>query len=198
MEISTKPYFFVLLVALGAALAFGAARSSAATVTLVPNPGFETGPCGFAGPIICDWNVLPGTTMTWDMANPHSGSASMKLSGPGAPFGISATTTQNICVKVHPGLHPASFWYRTSDALATNVIFGVDWYPNMTCSVATSGFDELNVPPVADGAWHQVTGTLTAPPGTGSGFFFADETCENCTAVLTVNFDDLVAKNHRR
>ena len=79
------------------------------------------------------------------------------------------------------------------------MIFGADWYPNVTCSVATFGFDELNVAPNADGVWHQVSGTLTAPPGTGSGFFFVDESCEACPdSLLTVNFDDLVFSNHRR
>jgi hypothetical protein len=185
------------LVALAAGLVFGVGAAGAKDVNLVPNPGFEIGPCGFDGPIICDWNELNGT-MTWDMTNPHSGNASMQLTGPGAPFGVNATTTQNICITVHPGQHAASFWYRTSDEVATNVIFGADWYPNSTCSVATFGFDELNVSPIADGAWHQVSGTLTAPPGTGSAFFAVDESCEGCTATLTVNFDDLVISNHKR
>ena len=101
------------IVGLAAALVLGVGAAGAKTVNLVPNPGFETGPCGFDGPIICDWN-------------------------------------------------------------------------------------ELNVAPMADGAWHQVSGTLTAPPGTGSAFFFVDESCESCTATLAVNFDDLFISNHRR
>src|SRR5262249_47399090 len=145
--------------------AFGAARSSAAT-NLVRNPGFETGPCGFD--VICGWSGVAGTTMAWDLANPHSGSASMKLSGTGLGFGIQAGAN---CVKFHPGPHLASFWYRTSDADATEMILGVERYVSTGCSFVNSGVSEFSVfDPVADGTWHQVTGTLTAPPATKSAF----------------------------
>jgi hypothetical protein len=192
----SRSLFIVSVLALAAALVVGVAQSSAKTTNLVPNSGFEAGSGVPAVPD--DWLPLPGTTMIQDPTNPHSGSASMQLSGPGAPFGISATTTQSICIKVHPGAHGASFWYRTSDSVATNVIFSAVYYPNPTCSVATFAFDQLNVLPNPDGAWHQVSGTLAAPPGTGSAFFSLGESCEGCLdTVLTANFDDVVFENHR-
>jgi len=121
----------------------------------------------------------------------------MKLSGTGRGFGIQASSTA--CIKIHRGPHLASFWYRTSDARATEAILGVEWYVTAGCSFANAGFDELSVlSPVADGAWHEVTGTLTGPPATKSAFFFVGESCDSCTAVLTMNFDDLVFDNNRR
>jgi hypothetical protein len=113
----------------------------------------------------------------------------MQLTGP-APFVIEATSG-GACIQISPGIHVASFWYRSSNTVATQVIFGADFYPNSTCTVATFGFAQFNLPPVTDGAWHEVAGTLTAPPGTGSAFFALGFGCDNCGATLTVNFDDV-------
>jgi hypothetical protein len=188
--------FLGSLIVLAAALVFGVASAQAKTVNLVPNPGFETGPCGFDGPIICDWSELVGT-ISQDFDNPHSGTASMQLTGP--PAHVEATTNQNICIKLHPGPHVASFWYRTSNAEANRVALSAAWFPNATCSVATFGFDQLGTDsPITNGQWQELSGTLTAPAHTGSARLAVFEGCDNCTEFLTVNFDDLYLEGHVR
>jgi hypothetical protein len=197
-RISAVPFVFAML---AAALVFGAGRASAATVNLVPNPGFETGPCGFQGPVICNWGPFPNVTITQDFSNPHSGLASMNLSGP--PFEVDAGTLPSTafpgCRITHPGPHPGSFWYRTRDFVATVIVLTAHWWPSSNCSGAAPSGVILTNSPITDGAWHQVTGTMFAPPGTGSVSFVIGEGCSiGCTAPLNVNFDDLVVLGHVR
>jgi hypothetical protein len=198
--ISVRPCLYVLLVALAAALVFGVGQASAATVNLVPNPGFETGPCGFQGPIICDWFAFPNVTMTQDFSNPHSGLASMNLSGP--PFELDASTSGSGfpgCRITHPGPHPGSFWYRTTDFVATVIALVAHWWPSNNCSGAAPSGEIITNSPTTDGAWHQVIGTMMAPPFTGSVSFGILEGCSiGCTAPLNVNFDDLDVEGHVR
>src|SRR5262245_58634856 len=197
---STRPYLYVLVLALGATLALGSGRASAAVVNLVPNPGFETGPCGFQGPSICDWFEFPNVTMTQDFSKPHSGLACMNLSGP--PFELDACTSGSGfpgCRITHPGPHPGSFWYRTRDFVATVIVLTAHWWPSKNCSGAAPSGVILTNSPITDGAWHQVTGSMFAPPGTGSVSFGIGEGCSiGCTAFLNVNFDDLVVEGHVR
>ena len=168
-----------------------ALAQSARAGNIAPNPGFETGPCSFPSiaPILCEWAELNGT-MSQDFTNPHSGLASMNLTGTNMS-NVEATTINGLCIKMSVGAHTASFWYRTSTTQANQVALGANFYPNSTCSVATFASDALRTfTPTTDGAWHLVSGTITAPPGTGSGFLDVFEGC-NVLCNLNVNFDDL-------
>jgi len=93
-------------VTLAAVVALAFAPSAGATVNVVPNPGFETGPC--VGPpiatIICDWAPLVGI-MSQDFVAPHSGAASMQLAGIGMN-NVGATTINGVCIHL-PRLMPA-------------------------------------------------------------------------------------------
>src|SRR5262249_18614762 len=158
----------------GSMLAFAAALTgvvalvcaqSASAGNIAPNAGFETGPCTVPviAPILCDWAELGGA-MSPDHTNPHSGLASMTVTGTNRS-NVEATTINGLCIKITPGAHAASFWYRTNDAQANQEALGANFYPNSTCSVATFAFDILRtLTPTIDGNWHQVTGTITAPP----------------------------------
>jgi hypothetical protein len=182
---------FTVAVVVTALLVAALAQSALAGGNIVPNPGFEAGPCVGPpiSPIICRWAELTGT-MTQDFTDPHTGLASMNLTGTDMT-NVEATTTNGFCIKMSEGAHTASFWYRTGDMQANQEAFSASFYPNSTCSVGTFGFDIVRTfAPSPDGAWHQVTGTITAPAGTGSGFFGLLEGCNNPCS-LNVNFDDL-------
>lgn len=189
-EFSARPFLLVSLVTLAAALVLGVAPASAAIINVVPNPGFEIGPCGFQGPVICGWGAFPNTTMVQDSVDPHSGSFSMQLSGTPPEIDASSIGCTGF---VHPGPHFASFWYRTTDRFATLVNFVVHWWPSPNCTGAAPSGELITNSPITDGVWHQLSGTLFAPPGTGSASFGVGEGCGfGCTAFLTANFDDLV------
>jgi hypothetical protein len=182
---------FALPALVACVLVLGLATSAEAPTNVVPNPGFELFPNdpGCFGATVCRWGGLNADISRDTTTNPRSGTASMQITGP-APFVIEATSG-GPCIQIAAGTHFASFWYRTSDAVATQVLFGASFYPNSTCSVATFGFDQFNLPPITDGQWHQLAGVLTAPPGTGSLFFAIGIGCSNCGETLTANFDDV-------
>jgi hypothetical protein len=188
---------FVIAVALfAAAFVLGVAPSAQAMTNTVPNGDFETPPapdpsCGlFHGDLVCDWNPLAPATIKWDATNPHLGLHSMQLTGTGPS--IEVTTISNICITISPGVHSASFWYRTTDTNANQVALGSNYYANSTCSVFSTGLPAVHtLSPNPDGAWHQVTGTFDFPATAGSAFFDVFEGCNSCTTTLTVNFDDI-------
>jgi hypothetical protein len=181
-------------VALAAGFALGVAPSAQANTNLIPNPGFELLPSVCGGTPVCYWTPFPNDTTIRDTTNPHSETASMQVTGPGGE--VDAGTSGFLppqCALIAPGLHQASFWYRTSDAVATLVAFVVHWWPSANCTGAAPSSELIVHPPelMADGAWHLVSGTLTAPMGTGSANFVVGEGCTGCQETLTVNFDDV-------
>jgi hypothetical protein len=189
-RIPVRSSLFVSFTTLAAALLLGVAPAAQAMTNVVPNGDFEAAPCGFQGSVVCDWNPLLPATIAWDATNPHSGLRSMQLTGLGPS--IEVTTISNICIQIGPGVHSASFWYRTTDQVANQVALGANWYANSTCSVFSTGLPAVNtLAPITDGAWHQVTGTFTFPATTGSALFDVFEGCNSCTSTLTVNFDDI-------
>jgi hypothetical protein len=188
--VARRSSLFASAVVIAAALVLGVAPSAQATTNVVPNGDFETAPCGIHGDVVCDWNPLPGATIAWDATNPHSGLHSMQLTGLGPS--IEVTTISNICIQIGPGVHSASFWYRTTDTDANQVALGANFYANSTCSVFSTGLPAVNtLSPNTTGAWTHVTGTFTMPPGTGSALFDVFEGCNSCSTTLTVNFDDI-------
>jgi hypothetical protein len=197
--LTMRSSLFALAVVLAAAVVLGVAPSALAMTNKVPNGDFETPPapdplCGlFHGDSVCDWNPLAPATISWDATNPHAGLHSMQLTGPVVGGGsIEVTTISNICIQIGPGVHSASFWYRTTDTDANQVALGANWYANSTCSVFSTGLPAVNtLSPNTTGAWTQVTGTFTMPAGTGSAFFSVFEGCNSCTGTLTVNVDDI-------
>jgi hypothetical protein len=175
-----------------AAVATAAGDAAAIIVPSLPNPTFEQGPpCApLPATAICGWNGLVGT-MTQDPIH-NTGSFSMKLNN-ASGTSVEATTAGGVCVSpITVGPHSASFWYMTASPVV-DVQFGAHWYPNADCTVATFGDDALHAPtPVTYGAWTHVTGTLTAPPGTGSGFFSFFASCQCSTLnTITAYFDDV-------
>ena len=166
--------------------------AGAIIVPSLPNPSFELAPPCSPLPTtaICGWNDLVGT-MTQDTIH-HSGSFSMKLNN-ASGTSVEATTVNGVCISpISAGPHSASFWYMTASPVV-DIQFGGNWYPNTTCTVATFGNSALHAPtPLTYGAWTQVTGTLTAPPGTGSAFFSFFASCQCSTpGVITAYFDDV-------
>jgi hypothetical protein len=169
-----------------------AGGAAAIIVPSLPNPTFEQGPpCApLPATAICGWNGLVGT-MTQDTIH-NTGSFSMKLNN-ASGTSVEATTAGGVCISpISAGPHSASFWYMTASPVV-DVQFGGNWYPNTTCTVATFGNDALHAPtPITYGAWTHVTGTLTAPPGTGSAFFSFFASCQCSTpGVITAYFDDV-------
>jgi hypothetical protein len=175
-------------VAIAAGTVIGVA--GAVTVPNLPNSSFEQGPPCSPLPVtvICGWNELVGT-MTQD-ANHNTGSFSMKLTGQTAS--VEATTAGGVCISpISPGAHAAAFWYFTNSPVI-DVQLGAHWYPNTSCTVATFGNSALSAPmPLTYGAWTQVIGTLTAPPGTGSAFFSLFASCQCAQGPVTAYFDDV-------
>jgi hypothetical protein len=167
--------------------------ASAITVSVLPNPSFEDNAATPCPPlpltVICGWNSLVGT-LTQDTIH-HTGSFSMKLTN--SDTSVEATTANGVCISpITAGVHAMSFWYLTSSPVV-DVQMGVSWYPNTTCSTATFANSALHAPmPVTYGTWTQVTGTVTAPPTTGSAFFSLFASCQ-CTqpATVTAYFDDV-------
>jgi hypothetical protein len=187
----TPSRFVALLGVTTACLAMAVGIAGAVNVTSLPNSGFEAvPPCSpLPNTTICGWNDLVGT-MSQDTIH-HSGSFSMKLTGTAGS--VEATTAGGVCVTpISPGQHFAAFWYLTSSPVA-DVQLGAHWYPNATCTVGTFDNSALHAPtPITYGAWTQVTGTLTAPPTTGSAFFSFFASCQcNQPGTVTAYFDDV-------
>jgi len=129
--------------------------------------------------------------MTQDTIH-NTGSFSMKLNN-ASGTSVEATTAGGVCISpISAGAHSVSFWYMTA-APVIDVQLGGHWYPNTTCTVGTFGNDALHAPtPIAYGVWTHVTGTLTAPPGTGSAFFSFFASCQCSTpGTITAYFDDV-------
>ena len=65
--------------------------------------------------------------------------------------------------------------YRTTDRVANLVNRVVDRWPSPNCTGAAPSSELITNSPLTDGAWHQLSGTLMAPPGTGSANFALGE-----------------------
>jgi hypothetical protein len=187
VALTVRGLLTTLVVAAGFTL--GLVPAAQATTNIAPNPGFEQGPPCSPVTVVCGWAGLTGT-ISQDPIH-HLGSFSMKIVGTGP--NVEATTINGSCVTIDPGNHPASFWYRTSDTTSNQMALSANWFSNTTCSIANFSSDIVRTfSPISDGAWHQVTGTLTAPATTGSATLgiFEGCSCTNTTA-LTVYFDDV-------
>jgi chitodextrinase len=165
-----------------------AARLATPT-NVVPNPGFEQAGCE-GTPIICGWS-------SYDVMTREGGTGSgfsMHLDcGPFSCYpnifiGQASVSASSFCVAIDAGSHPASFRYdlREGDAAQLLAVF----FQGVGCSGAAWG-DSLSGS--ASGGWQEVTGTLTAPPGTQSALFdvSAIRACEDFCGI-DVSFDDLV------
>jgi hypothetical protein len=195
-----KPHL-VLKFSLGlvlAALAVGLPATVQADTNVVPNPGFEVGPCGHVpggpGSIICNWGVS-GSLMSRSTDNPHSGQASLRLdclvvvTWCRTVVSVRAETKAGrSCAPIGPGAHPGSLWYRTDAAW---VALQAEFYETPNCEGGAYGL-EFGDWAIADGSWHQLTGQLGAPAGTQSAFFFVRVYLE-CPGFCFpwANFDDV-------
>jgi PKD repeat protein len=114
---------------------------------------------------------------------------------PGAGFTESgAETDPAFCAAIGPGSHPASFWYQTLTAV-DEVDLGATFYQGRGCT-GTPSADWLSDVPANDTAWHQVTGTLAAPPGTESARFTLDvQSFVNDWGNPSALFDDVMVED---
>jgi hypothetical protein len=84
-----------------------------------------------------------------------------------------------------------SFWYRTTDARINDVNMIAWQWDTPTCNSSASGATVQTLAPIADGAWHQLTGGSNTPPNQGFtlelGF-----SCSGPCAGAQVNYDDVV------
>ena len=175
------------------ALVAFAVPTNAQAENVVRNPGFETVNCittpNGTEPNLCAWHSW--WEVARDTSNPHSGEASMLLAC--APFcEIGVTNAFSGCTPIAPGEHPASFWYRSEPTeLPLSVGLLVDYYYSRECGYPLPNSSYFGGQAIEDGGWHQVTGNLSAGPGTRYARFslYAENGCEWCW--FSVGFDDL-------
>jgi hypothetical protein len=65
----------------------------------------------------------------------------------------------------------------------------VFWYSGFDCTGNLGTSEVVESTPQADGVWHSVTGTVTAPPGTVAASVYLRVDCSTCG--VSVNFDDV-------
>lgn len=176
------------LLTIAAALVLVAPASAA---NVAPNPGFEN-VCDPPSPTkACSWyHEISGVVeIHRDTSTANSGAASYKVRLVGAFFGVGGTS--DCMAPPSPGLTPMSFWYRTTDARINNVNMIAWQWDTPTCNSSASGATVQTLAPIADGAWHQLTGASNTPPNQG----FTLELGFSCSAPCAgaqVNYDDVV------
>jgi hypothetical protein len=187
-----KTRFLIALAVTGLGLALPGGALGANNV--VPNPGFEEGGC-LGTPIICGWHGQPLMTR----GNGHSGNFALSLncdhlcfSYPNGWAWLSAHTVPQACAVIGSGNHPASVWYGATggDLVGLDAAF----FQTRNCTGTSSG-DRLEEWAPDPFGWHELTGSLTAPPGTRSALFsvFAGEECVDYCSIdfFEASFDDL-------
>src|SRR5204862_4185749 len=128
----------------------------------------------------CNWTASSGL-MERDTTNPHSGSASLKLTI--EPDALAANALSD-CNPITPGSPSLSFWYRTADAKVTSVFLLLLVYTSSNCS----GFFQnaggpMTIFPTTDGAWHQLGPTSVAvPAGSNSAKLSIGDECTSTCA----------------
>jgi hypothetical protein len=149
-----------------AAIVLLAPTAASASTNLVFNPGFEQAGCGDGTPVLCGWRS--DYAMSRDTSDAHSGSASMHLEcGAGGCFydpdypWVTVAAESTVCVRIGPGAHAASFWYR--DAFGAQVSLDARFFGGTDCSTFELSGDSLTQQSPAGGGWQQVTGFLHAP-----------------------------------
>lgn len=158
----------------------GNASLRVAAENVVSNGGFENS-------CLCEWSAEPGVTLQRDTApgTAHSGVASLRITTSTSDRGAGQT-----CITgVGGGTHDARFWYRTSSATVTAARLFVFWYSGFDCTGNLGTNEVVESTPQADGVWHPVTGTVTAPPGTVAASVYLRIDCSTCG--VSVNFDDV-------
>jgi hypothetical protein len=174
-----------------AAFALALVPSAQATMAnAVPNPGFEEIDCGTSAlSEICAWDAGYGSIIGRETLKPHSGNASLTLTGRGSAEAMSDLAD---CMPIGPGRHAASFWYRTRNA--GFVGFSIRFWTKPKCTGSTTSSSELGEHPLTlDNQWHVVAGDVVAPLGTVSvSFGLAIWTACDACSMVSADFDDLV------
>lgn len=151
-----------------------AVPASAAT-NLVPNPGFETGPCAI---MPCDWAQVSSTDAgaEWSAFDFHSGEASLHFFSSGAAGSVQADSS---CFSVPVDAdYDASFWARDYASPHEAVMFmTVSYFDNLTCA-APATLQEGFIAGVSD-SWEQKTSStpLHPPSGTQTALVSLQESC---------------------
>jgi hypothetical protein len=187
----------VLGALVASALVVATPTAAEGSKNVVPNPGFEVGPCSGIpngdSSVFCNWGsewVIRNTS------DPHSGSGSLWGTNCtwrcyGSVF--RAQTTMDVCVSIKEGPHPASFWYRPETAGAEHYAFLDAIFfqaPNCTGSAAWN----MILEEAWCSTWCNVTGILPAPAGTKSALFGVGMfhfSCDPDDCPLSASFDDL-------
>lgn len=166
--------------------------AAAGAANIAPNQGFEAN-CGGAP---CQWSARgfqgSATTFLHDTWNPHTGGASANLTVSGR-FG----SITSACVPFTGGPISFSFWYRTTDANATNLQYIPNYSEEPDCSGAFGASDSVFVVPIRDGEWHfSGIRSLTVPQGGPAAILLVlTISCEPCIPggqTAQANFDDVV------
>lgn len=194
MRTSTIPFRtrrVLVLGALAAAVVLGVVPSAQAA-NLVPNSGFETNCSG----IPCNWSpTVAGITLARDTTNPHSGSASLKVTETDTNF--NGAISDCVVGAFQAGSHSAFYWYRTTDAKVGEIEMNNALFTSSNCSGVPSGASNgpLTTTATNDGLWHQVSGNLnnalTTIQSVKVDIFFQCEPCSGNPVSAIVNFDDV-------
>jgi hypothetical protein len=149
---------FICAATLALALALDVVPSAQAA-NIAPNPSFED-ICGAGIP--CHWFGSGGSFPSSDTNNPHSGLRSFRITATQAE---PSTTAVSDCFAVTAGTtYNLLLFYRTSSARVTQILYGPLYWSNADCTGSNFGAGGASTnSAVADGNWHSVSGTTTAP-----------------------------------
>jgi hypothetical protein len=158
---------------------------------VVPNPGFEQGGCGGTTLVLCGWSS--DFALSQDTTDPHTGNASMHLECGTCYYdpdtGIAWMSATTGCVRIGPGVHTASFWYR--DAVADQISLDARFFYDPACTNEIPS-DSLAQGSPAGVGWQQVSGTLRAPIYTQSALISISLSGACATSCqLSANVDDV-------
>ena len=161
------------------------AFASGPSIALVPDPNFEANCAG----VPCDWNGF-GATLSRDTSLAQSGSASVRVTASGVSGPAQAVS---VCFTgvVGGSSYTLSGFYALTDASITSVELSVNW--RFDCGSSNPSASSVSVGPTRDGAFHSLSGSVTAPAGVyaarvNAKFFCSGAMCANGTFA---RFDDV-------
>jgi hypothetical protein len=168
-----------------AAFAVAPAFASGVSVELAPDPNFEAN----CGAMPCDWNGF-GATLSRDTSLAQSGAASVRVTASGVSGPAQAIS---VCFTglVGGSSYTLSGFYALTDASIVSVELSVNW--RFDCGSSNPASSSVSVGPTRDGAFHSLSGSVTAPAGAyaarvNAKFFCSGAMCANGTFA---RFDDV-------
>jgi hypothetical protein len=149
------------------------------------DPNFEAN----CSNVPCDWNGF-GATLSRDTSLAQSGSASVRASASGVSGPAQAV---NACFTgiVGGSSYTLSGFYALTDASISSVELSVNW--RFDCGSSNPSASDVSVVPTRDGAFHSLSGTVTAPAGAYAAVINAKYFCAGamCANGIFARFDDV-------